>query len=428
MPACHAGGREFESRPDRKSASHPRPALFSFMRVKKTTNRLIGICLTGVMILWMTLFATLVQHQWQQREWERQAEEAWLADSIVTLLFAGDVMGHEPQWKAAYDPATDSYDYHDCFRFVQPYIEQADLACANLEVTLAGPPYTSYPCFSSPDALLFALKDVGFDVLFTANNHVLDHGRQGLERTLLMLDSVGMAHAGSYADSLDRVTGYPLVLDVKGLRVGFLNMTYGTNGIRVPKPNCVNKMDRPQVAADFKKLQSQDAMLKVAFVHWGDEYQLEANRYQRSFAGFLVDQGADLVIGGHPHVTQNADTLFNSDGKPVVAYYSLGNFISNQRGTNTKGGIMVQAAVNRFTGRVIETGYIPYYVFKGVIDGKYQYYVIPTIPYINNRYDFRLPAYDSISLVKVHQALTERLSDFIPIFADFSKSRTNELY
>lgn len=398
------------------------------MRVKKTTNRLIGICLTGVMILWMTLFATLVQHQWQQREWERQAEEAWLADSIVTLLFAGDVMGHEPQWKAAYDPATDSYDYHDCFRFVQPYIEQADLACANLEVTLAGPPYTSYPCFSSPDALLFALKDVGFDVLFTANNHVLDHGRQGLERTLLMLDSVGMAHAGSYADSLDRVTGYPLVLDVKGLRVGFLNMTYGTNGIRVPKPNCVNKMDRPQVAADFKKLYSLDAMLKVAFVHWGDEYQLEANRYQRSFAGFMVDQGADLVIGGHPHVTQNADTLFNKDGKPVVAYYSLGNFISNQRGTNTKGGIMVQAAVNRFTGRVIETGYIPYYVFKGVIDGKYQYYVIPTIPYINNRYDFRLPAYDSISLVKVHQALTERLSDFIPIFADFSKSRTNELY
>lgn len=398
------------------------------MRVKKTTNRLIGICLTGVMILWMTLFATLVQHQWQQREWERQAEEAWLADSIVTLLFAGDVMGHEPQWKAAYDPATDTYDYHDCFRFVQPYIEQADLACANLEVTLAGPPYTSYPCFSSPDALLFALKDVGFDVLFTANNHVLDHGRQGLERTLLMLDSVGMAHAGSYADSLDRVTGYPLVLDVKGLRVGFLNMTYGTNGIRVPTPNCVNKMDRPQVAADFKKLQSQDAMLKVAFVHWGDEYQLEANRYQRSFAGFLVDQGADLVIGGHPHVTQNADTLFNKDGKPVVAYYSLGNFISNQRGTNTKGGIMVQAAVNRFTGRVIETGYIPYYVFKGVMNSKYQYYVIPTIPYINNRYDFRLPAYDSISLVKVHQALTERLSDFIPIFADFSKSRTNELY
>ena len=377
------------------------------------------LSLSGVMLLWMVLYISLVQHEWQLHEWKRQTEEAWLVDSVVTLLFAGDVMGHEPQWKAAYDPTSGNYDYHDCFRFVQPYIEQADLACANLEVTFAGPPYTSYPCFSSPDALLFALKDVGFDVLFTANNHVLDHGKMGLERTLQMLDSVGVAHAGSYADSLSRDNGYPLMIDIKGLRIGFLNMTYGTNGVRTTKPNLVNRMDRPQVAADFEKLDSLDAMLKVVFVHWGDEYQLESNAYQRSFAKFLVDQGADLIIGGHPHVSQDADTLFDNDGKPVVTYYSLGNFVSNQRWLNTNGGIMVQVAVNRFTGHVIETGYIPYYVFKGVIGDKYQYYIIPTIPYINNRCDFRLPTYDSIALVRVHRAMTERLSDFIPIFADF---------
>ena len=373
------------------------------------------------MLLWMAFYVTLVQHEWQLRERERLAEEAWLADSVVTLLFAGDVMGHEPQWKAAFDPLTATYDYHDCFRFVQPFVEQADLACANLEVTLAGPPYTSYPCFSSPDALLFALKDVGFDVLFTANNHVLDHGRAGLERTIRMLDSVGMAHAGSYVDSLGRATGYPLMVDVKGLRIGFLNMTYGTNGIKITEPNLVNTMNCQEVAADFVKLDSLDAMLKVAFVHWGNEYQLESNVHQRRFAGFLVEQGADLVIGGHPHVSQDADTLFDSQGKPVVAYYSLGNFVSNQRKFNTKGGIMVQVQVNRFTGRVIETGYIPYYVFRGIIDGKYQFYVIPTIPYINNRYDFRLPVSDSLDLVRVHHAMMERLSDFIPIFADFNE-------
>ena len=79
---------------------------------------------------------------------------------------------------------------------------------------------------------------------------------------------------------------------------------------------------------------------------------------------------------------------------------------------------MIQASVNRFTGRVISTGFIPYYVYKGVIDGRYQFYIIPTIPYINNEYDFRLPARDSISLVRVHHDMTERLSDFIPIFAD----------
>ena len=389
------------------------------MRVKKAVVQPIPLCLTGVMLLWMVLYSILVQREWALTEQKRHEEEAWLADSVVTLLFAGDVMGHEPQWRAAYDPLTETYDYHDCFRYVKPIIENADLACANLEVTLAGPPYTSYPCFSSPDALLFALKDAGFDVLFTANNHVLDHGRAGLERTLQMLDSVGIAHAGSYADTLSSDTTYPLMVEVKGLKIGFLNMTYGTNGLRTTKPNMVNRMDKEQVAADFARLNELGAMLRTVFIHWGNEYQLEADRYQRHFAEFLVDQGADLIIGGHPHVSQDADTLLNSDGKPVVTYYSMGNFVSNQRRTNTNGGIMVQVEVNRFTGRVLSTGYIPYYVYRGKIDGQYQYYVIPTLPYINKVYDFRLPAYDSIALVRVHQAMMERLSDFIPIFADF---------
>ena len=418
MPACHAGGREFEPRPDRKSASQQRPALFSFMRFRKSFSPLILVCLSGVALLWMVLYSILIQQERLLREQEQRAEEAWLADSVVTLLFAGDVMGHEPQWKAAFDPVLGEYDYHDCFRFVQPFIEAADLACANLEVTLAGPPYTSYPCFSSPDALLFALKDAGFDVLFTANNHVLDHGRQGLERTLRMLDSVGMIHAGSYADSLNRDTANPLIINVKDLSVGFINVTYGTNGLREKSPNLVNRMDRNQVTPGFEKLDSLDALLKVAFVHWGNEYQLEANRYQRHYAQFLVDQGADLIIGSHPHVVQDADTLYQPNGKPVVTYYSLGNFVSNQRRHNTNGGVMVQAEVNRFTGRVISTEYIPYYVFKGTIEGKYQFYIIPTLPYINNRYDFRLPLRDSLALVRVHQDMTERLSDFIPIFAD----------
>ena len=391
------------------------------MRVKKAIIQPMMLCLMGVMLLWLMLYSTLIQREWALAEKARQEEEAWLADSVVTILFAGDVMGHEPQWKAAFDPATGTYNYHACFRYVKPIVEKADLACANLEVTLAGPPYTSYPRFSSPDELLYALKDAGFDVLFTANNHVLDHGRKGLERTLRMIDSVGLAHAGSYADTMSRDTTYPLIIELKGLRVGFLNMTYGTNGVKAQTPNMVNKMDRQQVAEDFARLNELGAELKVAFVHWGNEYQLEADRYQRHFAEFLVDQGADLIVGGHPHVSQDADTLLNQAGEPVVAYYSLGNFVSNQRWPNTNGGIMVQIEVNRFTGRVLSTGYIPYYVYRGKIDGLYQYYVIPTIPYINKEYDFRLPSFDSIALVRVHQAMTERLSDFIPIFADFNE-------
>ena len=369
------------------------------------------------MVVWVVVSSEAVSEQLRLRK-EAAEREAYLADSVVTLLFAGDVMGHEPQWKAAYDVVMGSYDYHPCFQYVQPLVQHADLACANLEVTLAGPPYTSYPCFSSPDELLFALKDVGFDVLFTANNHVLDYGKPGMERTIRMLDSVGMFHTGSFVDTLSRDTTYPLVVDVRGLKVGFLNMTYGTNGVRPRVPNLVNKLDTAQIICDFNRLDEMGVGLKVVFVHWGNEYQLHADRYQRYYAQFLVRHGADLIIGGHPHVTQDADTLYASDGKPVVVYYSMGNFVSNQRRLNTNGGIMIQVAVNRFTGRVISTNYIPYYVHRGLIDGKYQFYVVPTLPYINNRYDFRLPYRDSVALVTVHRTMTERLMDFIPIFAD----------
>lgn len=391
------------------------------MKSKRIVDRQWLLWLSSVVIIWMVVWvfvsAEAISEQLRLRK-EAAEREAYLADSVVTLLFAGDVMGHDPQWKAAYDPVTGTYDYHDCFRYVAPMLQEADLSCANLEVTLAGPPYTSYPCFSSPDELLFALDDAGFDVLFTANNHVLDHGESGLERTIRMLDSVGMLHAGSYVDTLSRDTTYPLVVDVRGLKVGFLNMTYGTNGLRPHAPNIVNRMDSVQVVRDFNRLDEMGADLKVVFIHWGNEYQLLADRYQRHYARFLVRHGADLIIGGHPHVAQDADTLFASNGKPVVVYYSMGNFVSNQRRLNTNGGIMVQVAVNRFTGRIISTNYIPYYVHRGLIHGKYQFYVVPTLPYINNRCDFRLPYRDSVALVTVHRAMTERLMDFIPIFAD----------
>ena len=111
-------------------------------------------------------------------------------------------------------------------------------------------------------------------------------------------------------------------------------------------------------------------------------------------------------------MVQNADTLFTASGKPVVLYYSMGNFISNQQRLETKGGIMVRATVNRFTGRVVATEYIPYFVFIGTIHGKYQYYVIPSVPYLNGEYDFSLPKYDSLMLLNVYNSISGRLSNF----------------
>lgn len=372
--------------------------------------------LSFVLIVWIMLGSVFLlggARSLEKEREDREKREAYLADSLVTLLFAGDIMGHKPQVDVAYDRATGKYDYSDCFRYVEPYVQEADFACGNLEVTLGGAPYSGYPCFSSPDALLFEVQNIGFDLLFTANNHVLDRGKPGVERTIMMLDSVDMPHAGSYVDTLSRDTSYPLIMDVRGLKVGFINATYGTNGIREKAPNVVNRLDTLQMARDLERLSEMGADLKVAVLHWGNEYELWGNKRQRQYAQSLVNHGADLIIGGHPHVVQNADTLFTSAGKPVVLYYSMGNFISNQQRLETKGGIMVKATVNRFTGRVLATEYIPYYVFIGTIHGKYQYYVIPSVPYLNGEYDFSLPRYDSLMLLNVYNSISGRLSNFV---------------
>ena len=353
--------------------------------------------LSFVLIIWIMLGSVFLlggAKSLEQERAEREKREAYLADSLVTLLFAGDIMGHKPQVDAAYDRATGKYDYSDCFRYVEPYVQESDFACGNLEVTLGGAPYSGYPCFSSPDALLYGVQNIGFDLLFTANNHVLDRGKPGVE------------------DSLSRDMSYPLIMDVRGLKVGFINATYGTNGIREKAPNVVNKLDTVQMARDLERLAEMGANLKVAVLHWGNEYELWGNKRQRQCAQSLVDHGADLIIGGHPHVVQNADTLFTASGKPVVLYYSMGNFISNQQRLETKGGIMVRVTVNRFTGRVVATEYIPYFVFIGTIHGKYQYYVIPSVPYLNGEYDFSLPKYDSLMLLNVYNSISRRLSNF----------------
>ena len=412
MPACHAGGREFESRPDRKERKSLRPALFSFMKTKFDRQSPVLLQLSFVLTIWMLLYAFLFLGGKKTVE-EPAIGEDVPTDSLVSLVFAGDVMGHKLQIEMAYDSATGQYDYSGCFRYVESYLKEADLACANLEVTLGGPPYKGYPCFSSPDALLYAVQDAGFDLLFTANNHVLDRGKKGVERTIKMLDSVGMPHTGSYVDSASRQTSYPLIMDVKGLKVGFVNATYGTNGIKEKAPNIVNKLDTLQLARDLERLDEMGADLKVAVLHWGIEYEPKGNKRQQRYAQSLANHGADLIIGGHPHVVQNADTVFDASGKPVVVYYSMGNFISNQKRLLTKGGIMVMAVVNRFTGRVVSTKFIPYYNHLGKIDERPQFCVIPIVPFLEGRLNIDLSEADSLALMNVYGTISERLSNFI---------------
>ena len=264
-----------------------------------------------------------------------------LLSDTLRLLFVGDLMQHQGQIDAA--RTARGYDYSACFAYVKEVISQADFAVANLEVTLGGKPYRGYPAFSAPDEYLTAIHDAGFNVLLTANNHCLDRGRKGLERTLRLIDSLHIPAAGTYTDIEDRRTRYPLLLEKKGFRIALLNYTYGTNGIPVPSPAVVNLIDTTVIAQDIEKARQLHPDVLLACMHWGVEYQSLPGKKQQKLAQWLFAKGVDHIIGAHPHVVQpievHTDSLTRQ--KRLVAY-SLGNFISNMSARRTDGGLMLQ--------------------------------------------------------------------------------------
>ncbi len=280
--------------------------------------------------------------------------------SRLTLLFAGDIMGHDTQIESARQVGDGRYDYTSCFRYVQPYISSADIAIGNLEVTFAGPPYKGYPAFSSPDALALAIRDAGFDVLVNANNHAIDRGKAGLERTLDVLDSLGIIQTGVFRNPAERKTAYPLIIEKNNIRLALLNYTYGTNGIRVTPPNIVNYIDTAQVRQDLEKASTARPDYTIVLMHWGLEYERTENRQQRELAEFLLDHGADAIIGSHPHVVQPIRLY----GDKLVVY-SKGNMISNQRKRYTDGGILVDLTLEKSDStRMTNFSYLPTWVHK----------------------------------------------------------------
>jgi len=327
----------------------------------------------------------------------------------LTFIFAGDVMGHSYQYKAAYDANTNTFNYDACFQAVKPYIENCDFGLVNLEVPLAGPPYSGYPNFSSPDALLDGLKFAGYNIILTANNHILDFGKPGLERTISTIKNRKMMYAGCYIDEQQRDSIYPLILEKKGLRVALLNCTYLMNTMSVTPPNRVNGLDTIEIKNDIRKAEAKGADMIIMTVHWGTEYQLEANALQMKYSRFFSRQGVDLVIGSHPHVVQNQDIVYGNDSVGTPVYYSVGNSVSNQRKPNTDGGIMVKVEIDTKTEMITSTSVIPVYIYKGTLANVYQYHLMPTEGYIQNLGKFILDEPDHSALMYFDKETKKRL-------------------
>lgn len=268
----------------------------------------------------------------------------------ATIVFAGDAMQHQRQLDAAQAASSQRgvYDYTACFADIAPWVSAADYAVVNLETTLGGRNYTGYPCFTTPDSYATALRDAGFDLFLNANNHTLDRGADGLRRTLTVLDSLGVDHTGTYVNATARNGQVPLVKDINGFRVAFLNYTFSTNGIPARDGVVVDMIDKQRIAADIAAARQAGAELVTVIPHWGTEYRLLPDSWQRSMADWLLTQDVDLIIGGHPHVIQPMKVVTDPEtGRRRLLVYSLGNFISGMRTTDTRGGAMLSVTLTR---------------------------------------------------------------------------------
>ncbi|KRE38772.1 capsular biosynthesis protein [Paenibacillus sp. Soil522] len=339
------------------------------------------------------------------------ADAVWMA--------VGDVMMHTPQLPGAFDKRTNRYNFNPFFAEVKPILAQGDWVIANLETPIAGAEYgfDGYPRFNAPIELGEALKKAGFNLITTANNHSLDQGETGVLRTLKNLRALNIPTKGTAASQEE---AEHIVLSEKaGIVMGLLAYTYGTNGIPIPegKPYLVSLIDEQKIKADISKLRKAGADFITVSLHFGTEYQITPNDEQKRLARALIAAGADIIAGSHPHVVQPYEVVETTDEnghvKKGLIIYSMGNFISNQRGDTKDCGVIFKVNVrkNMTDGTVdlteIET--IPTWVHRYKPDRSYRYRILPIEDTITASNDSLLKKADYDLLQKNYDLLRNRL-------------------
>ena len=306
--------------------------------------------------------------------------------TTFNMLVTGDIMCHDSMYIDAYDSSAKTYDFKYMFDDIKYYIQTADISVGNLETTFAGKErgYSNYPTFNTPEQLGDALKEIGFDVVSTANNHCIDKGYTGLVSTIEYLDKIGLDHTGTFTS--EESSNKILIKDVKGVKIAFLSYTYGTNGIPIPKdkPYSVNLIDKELISKHLELAKKENPDMICVCMHWGIEYQTKPNATQKDLADFLFKNGADVIIGNHPHVPQPMEkrTIELEDGstKDGFVIYSLGNFMADQRAEYTRDSALLNINItkNNDTGKISinSATYTPTYYLKNTAVSKKKFKIL----------------------------------------------------
>jgi poly-gamma-glutamate synthesis protein (capsule biosynthesis protein) len=331
-------------------------------------------------------------------------------DSLITIRIAvtGDLMCHAPQFKSS-TISRDSFDFSPSFKYIKQYLQDADFTIGNLETITAGKnkKYSGYPFFNSPDQYISDVKNAGFSFVTTSNNHALDRGEAGIRRTIEKLVQSNLDYTGTFTSQKNRDS--IRIINIKGIKTALLSYSYGANGNPIPhgKKYLINLINEKLISEDISNARKSGAELIVVYYHFGQEYKREPVQSQIDLVNKTKQLGADIILGGHPHVIEPMDYFktFNAKLDTGFVIYSLGNFFSAQRWRYSDAGVILYLNISKNLRNdslwISSVDFIPTWVYKGYSDYGNHYIILPAKDYMN------YPFLKESDKIKMKQALND---------------------
>ncbi len=296
--------------------------------------------------------------------------------TVIRIAAAGDLnVTDKVVWSGLKDG---QYNYTNAFLDVAPVLAQADLTVMNFEGNLCGDPFGS-ETKSAPQEMMQTLKSMGVDMLQMANSYSIYNGLSGLNKTLDNIRTAGMEPLGAFSsvEEFNKSKGYTIV-EVKGIKIAFVAFTKGMGSLGMPagSEKCVNllyedyattyqKVDTDRITKIMRSAASEKPDLTIALLHWGSEYNDEISKTQKKIASLLQREGANVIIGTHPHLVQ--EIQYDEVTGQFMAY-SLGDFFGDAQSAGTNYSIILNLEITKDheagTTRVTNYSYTPIYTLS----------------------------------------------------------------
>lgn len=284
-------------------------------------------------------------------------------DSIIRISAVGDILCENSILEDAYDKGTQNYDFTSMFKNMSTFFADSDITVGTMETNYTDNKYSGYGQRNSPISFAEALKNIGIDLVSISTNHSLDYGIEGLQETKRALEGIGYDVVGDNLGE-SRVK----IKTIKNTKIAFLSYTYGFENQNSKTKEELDSANiyNSEIAKKDLEYAKENADYSIIIMHWGDAYSTKPNKEQQNIAKFLVENGADMILGNHASAVQKMEVMQSPEGKDVLVAYSLGNYISGETMDISKIELVLNIELRKSgeTGEVVlsKVDYTPIYV------------------------------------------------------------------